>query len=161
MNITELAGAYRELLAAAGAITDTAQLPPVPRATVDWTLSHVALSDTMLATAAARVRDGLPAEVDNRDAMDERAIAALVDATTHAERVDRVRANGEALVATVRTIPDERADTLVRLRIVDRSGRQVVDERRPWSELVRLRATEHLPGHAARIAAAGAGRHVD
>ncbi|WP_159395481.1 hypothetical protein [Streptomyces albireticuli] len=42
---------------------------------------------------------------------------------------------------------------MIQARLVDRTGRQVFDGRLAWEEVVRMRAEEHLPGHAATLAA--------
>ncbi|MEV5708530.1 hypothetical protein [Actinoallomurus sp. NPDC052274] len=152
MDTTHLGRAYRDLTAAASAIGEAA-LPAARRADVDWTLAHVALSDEMLATAAERLLAGEPVTVDNRTAMDETVIAGLIARTSHAERVALVRRNGAAFVGLVRRIPAETAEGPVDLHVFDRAGRQVADERMPWGRIVRMRAEEHLPGHAARLAA--------
>ncbi|WP_433174697.1 hypothetical protein [Actinoallomurus sp. CA-150999] len=148
MDTTRLTHAYRDLVAAASAI-DAA----VRRADVDWTLAHIALSDEMLAGAAERLLTGENVVVDNRAAMDETAIAELIAATSHAERVALVHRNGAALTNVVGRIPEATADRTVRIRLVDRTGRQVTDAEVTWDRLIRMRAEEHLPGHTARLAA--------
>ncbi|MFI7612117.1 hypothetical protein ACIBP6_12935 [Nonomuraea terrae] len=156
MNTTALRTAYDGLLAVAEAIGATPLTADV-RSAVDWTLSHVALSDRLLAAAARDVLSGRPVTVDNRDAMDEAAIASLTGSTTHAERVDLVRRHAAGLRALVEAMPDEAAATPVRIRLVGRDGRAHPDQRITWSELIRLRAEEHVPGHAARLRALAAG----
>lgn len=151
MDATELDVAYRHLLTAAEAISDTAPLAADARSAIDWTLSHIALSDRILAAAAREVLSGLPATVDNRDAMEDRAIASLVASTTHAQRIDLVRRNAADLSALIGAIPDHTAGTPVRLHLVSRDGRPVPDQQLAWRDLIRLRATEHLPGHTARL----------
>ncbi|MEV0401203.1 hypothetical protein [Actinoallomurus sp. NPDC050550] len=55
-------------------------------------------------------------------------------------------------------MPEATADRTVRIRLVDRTGRQVTDAEVTWDRLIRMRAEEHLPGHTARLAAvSGAG----
>ncbi|WP_143737134.1 hypothetical protein [Microbispora sp. GKU 823] len=153
MDTTELDAAYRNLLTAAEAITDTTALPAHARSAVDWTLSHLALSDPILATAARNVLTGPPTTIDNRQAMDSTAIDSLIISTTHAQRVDLVRRNATDLSTAIKAIPDHAAATLVRLRLVSRDGQPVPDQQLSWSDLICLRATEHLPGHAARLRA--------
>ncbi|GHE14568.1 hypothetical protein [Streptomyces alanosinicus] len=123
------------------------------RSAIDWTLSHLALSDRILAAAAREVLTGLPVTIDNRRAMDNTAIASLVASTTHTQRVDLVRRNATDLSTVIKAIPDHAATTLVQLRLVGRDGQPVPDQQLSWSDLIRLRATEHLPGHAARLRA--------
>lgn len=151
MDTTALDDAYQLLLAAAGAIGDTATAAADARADIDWTLSHIALSDRMLAATAREVSVGRPATVDNREAMDETAIDSLIASTTHTQRVDLVRRNAADLGAVIRAMPDQAAAAPVTLRLVDRDGRPVPEQRLPWGDLVRLRATAHIPGHAERI----------
>lgn len=149
MDTTELDEAYRHLHTTARAISDTTALAPDARSVIDWTLSHLALSDRILAAAAREALSGLPGVVDNRDAMDDTAIASLVASTTHTQRVDLVRCNAAALSAVLKAIPDAAAPT--RLHLVSRDGHPVPDQELPWSELMRLRVNEHLPGHTARL----------
>ncbi|MFF4953277.1 hypothetical protein [Streptomyces chattanoogensis] len=151
MDTTELDTAYRHLLTAAGAISDTAPLAADSRSDIDWTLSHIALSDRILAAAARDVLTGLPATVDNREAMNETAISSLIASTTHTRRVDLVSRNAADLGAAIRAIPDQAAAIPVTLRLVSRDGQPLPEQRLPWGTLIRLRATEHLPGHTERI----------
>jgi hypothetical protein len=155
VDVTVLRAAYRDLLAAAEKITEAGPLPEQVRADVDWTLAHVALSDRLLAAAARDVLAGLPVRVDNSSAMDPASIAKLISATSHAQRSDLVRRNADDLLAVIAMTPDETARTPIELHLVDRNGRTAATSRLPWSELVGLRATKHIPGHAARLAAWG------
>ena len=152
MDLTGLDTAYRQLLAAADASAH-ARLPASARDTVDWTLCHIALSDRILAAVARDVRAGLPAVVDNRDAMDVDAITALIAATSHDERMHLVRSNAAEFIAALHAIPEDSARAVIRLRLVDRAGNAVPDQQLPWSKLIQLRVTEHLPGHAAKLRA--------
>ncbi|MFF4696435.1 hypothetical protein [Streptomyces chattanoogensis] len=151
MDATELDAAYTDLLAAAEALSDTTDLSPDVRSAVDWTLSHLALSDRILATTARGILNGLSVTIDNRDAMDTTAIASLVASTTHAQRVDLVRRNAADLTTAIKAIPDHTAATPVQLHLVSRGGQPVPDQQLPWGDLIRLRASEHLPGHTARL----------
>ncbi|MFG1694212.1 hypothetical protein [Nonomuraea sp. NPDC049309] len=144
MDTTALEAAYTDLIAAARAIGE-----PTPEA--DWTLSHIALSDRMLATAARRLDANLPVTIDNRPAMDADAIAALIASTTHAERIDLVRRHGADLVAAIGELPEAAATVAVRLRLITRGGEPAPDQDLTWGDLVRLRVRDHLPGHAARL----------
>ncbi|MCI2420722.1 hypothetical protein MOQ72_25055 [Saccharopolyspora sp. K220] len=152
MDTSSLDAAYRDLIHNAEAIIDSTRLSEDARSLIDWTTAHLALSDRILAAAARDVLTGVPAVVDNREAMNAKAIDALIGATSPQERVDLVRRNAADLIATVQAVPEHAADTPVRLSIVDRDGHPVPDQQLPWSELIHLRATQHVPGHAARIA---------
>ena len=109
MDATDLDTAYRRLLTAAEAISDTTPLAEGARSAIDWTPSHIALSDRILAAAAREVLTGPSAIVDNRDAMEEEAIASLVASTTHTQRIDLVRRNTGDLSALIKAIPDHAA----------------------------------------------------
>lgn len=78
---------------------------PEARSGIDWTLSRIALSDRILAAAARDVLTGLSPVVDNREAMDNAAITALIASTTRIQRVDLVRRNAGDLSAALKTIP--------------------------------------------------------
>lgn len=151
MDTTELDVAYRHLLTAAEAIGSTTRLAADSRSDIDWTLSHIALSDLMLAAVARNVLNDVPAIVDNREAMDETAISSLIASTTHTQRVDLVSRNAADLGAVIRATPDQAAVRPVKLRLISRDGQPVPEQQLPWGILVRLRATEHLPGHTERI----------
>ncbi|MGW4126073.1 hypothetical protein [Nocardia sp. NPDC004711] len=153
MDTTEFDAAYDGLLAAAGSIIDTTLLAPDVRSGIDWTLSHIALSDRVLAAAARDVLTGLFPAVDNRKAMDDAAITALIASTTHIQRVDTIRRNARDLSSVIRTIPDHAAATPVLLRLVSRDGRPLPDQQLLWSDLIRLRAIEHIPGHTEKLTA--------
>ncbi|RKT86945.1 hypothetical protein SAMN05421805_12429 [Saccharopolyspora antimicrobica] len=147
MDTAEIDAAYRNLLSIAESIA-----APNERSLVDWTLSHIALSDRILAGTARDVLAGVPPVVDNRSAMDDATITALIASTSHDQRVDMVRRNAADLASAIRAIPARAAATPVLLRLVDREGRSLPEQCLPWSDLVELRATEHIPGHAARLA---------
>lgn len=153
MHTRELANAYENLLDAAESITESTPLTPDERSDTDWTLSHVALSDRLLATAAREILAGESTLIDNFPAMDPAAISALIASTTHVQRIDAVRRNGAEFLELVGQTPEQAGETSVRLRIFDRDGRHSSDTQLPWGELIRLRAREHVPGHAARLAA--------
>ncbi|MFI9051981.1 hypothetical protein [Streptomyces sp. NPDC053427] len=153
MDATELDAAYTDLLSEAEAIGDTTPLSADAQSAVDWTLAHLALSDRMLATAARGILSGLSVTIDNRDTLENTAIASLVASTTHAQRVDVVRRNAADLTTVIKAIPDHAAATPVQLHLVGRDGRPVPDQELPWDDLIRLRASEHLPGHTARLKA--------
>jgi hypothetical protein len=152
VNTSALRAAYRDLLAAAEKISETAPLPEQARADADWTLAHVALSDRLLAAVARDVLAGHPSRVDNRSAMDAASIAKLTATTSHAQRIDLVRRNADDLLTVIETTPNEAASTPVELHLVDRNGQETATSRLTWAEFVSLRATRHLPGHAARLA---------
>ncbi|UQI45965.1 hypothetical protein M1P56_17890 [Streptomyces sp. HU2014] len=154
MDSTALARAYRSLLDAAQALTAAVPvLGAEDRATADWTLGHIALSDGMLAAVARDVLAGRPARIDNTAAMEPAALARLTAATSHAGRVALVRRHAGELLGLVEALSPHQAAALVQARLVDRTGRQVFDGRLAWEEVVRMRAEEHLPGHAATLAA--------
>ncbi|MCP2164759.1 hypothetical protein [Goodfellowiella coeruleoviolacea] len=151
MDTGALADAYTGLTRAADALAGPAAAD-VPAAAW-WTLAHVALSDELIAATAEQVRAGQPAALDNAPAMAPAAIAELT-ARPWPELVGLVRRNAERLLAVLREIPDERAGAAsVRTRLVDRDGNQVFAGEINWAGLVRARAEEHLPGHAARLTA--------
>lgn len=158
MQTTELANAYDNLLAAAGAITESTPLTADERSDANWTLSHVALSDRLLAAAAREVLAGKSVLIDNFPAMDPATISSLIASTTHAQRIDAVRRNGAEFLELVGRTPEQAGETSVRLRIFGRDGRHVSDTQLPWGELIRLRARVHVPGHAARLAAVAKNR---
>lgn len=153
MNTTEFDAAYHGLLTAAESISGTTSLAPDARSAIDWTLSHIALSDRVLTAAARDVLTGLSPVVDNREAMDSTAITALIARSTHLQRVAMVRRNASDLSAVIRTIPDHAAATPALLRLVSREGQPLPDQRLLWSDLIRLRATEHIPGHTQKLTA--------
>ncbi|MGP3946537.1 hypothetical protein [Streptomyces sp. 6N106] len=100
---------------------------------LDWTLSHLALSDHILGAAACVVLASRPAVVDNREAMERMAVESLA------------RRNAANLVAVVTAIPGHAVGVSVQLRLVNRDGQPVLDWQLPWSELIHLRAAVHLP----------------
>ncbi|MGW1676445.1 hypothetical protein [Saccharopolyspora sp. NPDC002376] len=150
MNPSALEAAYRELIRTAEAITDP--LPEDARSQVDRTIAHLVLSDRILIAAAHDVLAGGTAVVDNREAMDPAALDGLIGSTSHQQRVDLVRRNAKDFTALINRIPEHAA---VRMSIVDRDGNPVPDQQFTWNELIHLRATQHLPGHAARLAELG------
>lgn len=158
MDTTKLEAAYRGLLTVVESIPDTTGYPARARADIDWTLSHIALSDPILTAAARDILNDHSAVVDNQHAMEQSAIAELIDSTSHQRRIAMVRAHAHELGEVLREIPDHAAVRPVLLRIFSRDGESLPEQRMPWSELIELRATRHIPGHAARIAAYASAR---
>ena len=152
MDTTEFDAAYRGLLKLAESIPDTAGYPAPARDDIDWTLSHIALSDPLLSDAARDIVDGRPAVVDNQHAMDQATIAELIGSTTHQQRVAMVRDHAHELREALRAIPSQDADSPVSLRLLNRDGERLPEQHVPWHDLIALRATTHIPGHTARIA---------
>ncbi|MDH6131845.1 hypothetical protein P3T37_001219 [Kitasatospora sp. MAA4] len=151
MDTSQLNHAYRTLLDAANGLTEDDPLSEAARADVDWTLAHLALSDRLLASTARSILAARPGELDNTAAMSPQAIAALVDATSHFQRVDMVRRNAAELTALLERIPYHHGTTPVSVRLVDRAGSTVFTGNVPWGEIVRRRAQDQLPGHTARL----------
>ncbi|MEU1981580.1 hypothetical protein [Nocardia sp. NPDC019395] len=151
MDTTEFEAAYHGLLRLAESIPDTASYSVPARDDIDWTLSHIALSDPLLTDAARGIRNGHPAVVDNQDAMDQGAIAGLIASTTYQQRVALVRDHAQELREALSAIPDQVADIPVLLRLFNRAGEPLPEQHMPWRDLIALRATIHIPGHTARI----------
>lgn len=85
--------------------------------------------------------------------MDEGAIAELIASTSHQHRVAMIRAHALELGEVLREVPDRAAVRPVLLHLFSRDGESLLERRMPWRDLIELRATRHIPGHAARIAA--------
>lgn len=153
MDTTKLEAAYRGLLTIVESIPDATSYLAPAQDDIDWTLSHLALSDPILTAAADDILHGHPAVVDNQHAMDESAIAELIASTSHQHRVAMIRAHAHELGKVLREVPDRAAVRPVLLRIFSRDGEFLLERRMPWSDLIELRATRDIPGHATRIAA--------
>jgi hypothetical protein len=151
LDTTKLDAAYRRLLAVAESIPDTTGYPAAARADIDWTLSHIALSDPILTVAARDIINEHTAVIDNQHAIDESAIADLIASISHEQRVAMVRAHAYELVEALGEVPDQVAARPVLLRLFNREGESLPEQRMPWRDLIELRATRHIPGHAARI----------
>jgi len=148
----DLSRAYKELLAAAEALTQDGPLADADRGKADWVLAHIVLSDRALADAARQVLAGEEARIDNASAMSKTEIARVISATTHAERIDMVRRNAQELIDLLARTPHAAGAASVRARLVGRSGVVVFDSDLAWGDVVKMRAVEHIPGHAATLA---------
>ncbi|MGW2564266.1 hypothetical protein ACWCXB_34690 [Streptomyces sp. NPDC001514] len=155
METKVLADAYQDLLAAAESITENCPITDADRVQADWLLAHIALSDRALIDAARQILFGHSASIDNARAMSKSEIAKVLSVTSHTERVGMVRRNSRELLAVLERTPDTAADGTVRARLLDRNGAVVFEDDLPWGEVIRLRATEHIPGHAASLASWG------
>lgn len=153
METKDLARAYKELLAAAESITEDGLLSEADWTQVDWVLAHIALSDRALAGAAREVLNQRPGRIDNAPAMSKSAIADVLASTTHTERVEMVRRNSAELMDLLKRTPQERAATMVRAVLVGRTGELLLDDNLEWGAVVKMRTHEHIPGHAAKLAA--------
>ncbi|MCT1446666.1 hypothetical protein M3G43_05285 [Brevibacterium casei] len=163
MDTTEFEAAYCDLLRLAESIPDIAIYPASARDDIDWTLSHIALSDPLLTKAADDIHHGCPAVVDNQSAMDQGAIAELIASTTHRQRVAMVSDHAHLLREALTVIPNHVAGSPVLLRLFDRFGVPLAEQQMSWRDLITLRTTTHIPGHTARITtyAASEGRTRD
>jgi hypothetical protein len=158
MDTTELRSAYRQLLTVAETITDETALRMDLRMMVDWLVAHLSLTERLLAGAARDVLTGVPAVIDNYEAMHTGVTTSVVDLTSHDRRVASLRDNAADLVASVATIPSHAESAPVLLRFADRGGLPIPDQRLPWSELVHERASSLLPSHTRTLAFAFAQR---
>ncbi|RCH65705.1 hypothetical protein DT019_26715 [Streptomyces sp. SDr-06] len=119
---------------------------------IDRVLAHLALGDRLLATVARGVLDGAASLVlDNSAATDPVALDALVAAADRAVLVELVRRNAAELVGVLARTPARCWTVDVRVRLVNGAGKELFSGPVPWGEVVRLRAEEQLPGHAARL----------
>ncbi|MGW2813272.1 MmgE/PrpD family protein [Streptomyces sp. NPDC001415] len=147
-----LEAAYDGLFRAASQSRLGAAVDGAARGDVDRTLAHLALSDRLLAGVARQVLDGARAPVlDNAAATDPAAIDALVMAADRAVLAELVRRNAAEFVGLLARTPDRRQTADVRVRLVNEAGEELFSGSVPWGEIVRMRAEEQLPGHAARI----------
>ncbi|MFG2309365.1 MmgE/PrpD family protein [Streptomyces sp. NPDC048566] len=151
MRTAALEDAYADLIAAAGEAPPGTGASAAGEHGVDWTLAHVALSDRLLASTARQVQGGEAARLDNGPAMDPKAVEELTSSVDRDVLVELVRRNAAELVGLVARMPDNRGATPVAVRLVGDQGEELFDGAVPWGEIVRLRAEDHLPGHADRI----------
>ncbi|MEW2524182.1 hypothetical protein [Streptomyces sp. NPDC047071] len=154
MDVTALASAYEGLLTRAEAIGGSTPLGAETRADVEWRLCHIALADRIIATAAGEQIEGRAATVDNRPSMDPVRIAAIIDTTTHAQRVDTVRRTWAELRSVLESFTPDDARAQLTLRMHDRNGEYVSDAVLSWRTLVELRAAQHIPGYRDALAEA-------
>jgi hypothetical protein len=154
MRTADLEAAYDQLRTVAQAITPETVRSPEDWADVDWTLCHVALSNRLLGDAARSILENgpdVPLVIDNLPATDPPVMAAMIASTTHGERIEAVRASAADFLAQVGKIAGDAARASLTFRIHDRAGNYVTDSTVVWSELMRLRAQEHLPSHSDRL----------
>lgn len=128
MDTTEFEAAYRGLLRLAESIPDTAGYSAPAQDNIDWTLSHIALSDPLLTDAARDILNGRPAVVNNKHAMAQGAIADLIASTTHQQRVAMIRAHAHELRQALSAIPDQTADSPVLLRLFNRDAEPLPEQ---------------------------------
>jgi len=154
MRTEDLELAYEQLDAAAQAVSPETVRSPEHWADIDWTLCHVALSNRLLGDAARNILQNgpdFPLVIDNLPATDPPVMAAMIASTTHGERIEAVRTSAAEFLAQVGEITDDDARASVTFRIHDRDGNYVTDSTVVWSELMRLRAREHLRAHSDRL----------
>lgn len=155
MDCSRLGGAYQELLRAARALTDVsggAESRDMHNGAY-WTLCHVALYDRNILTAALKIAGGeRPVVVESGPEMCPDAIGALIAQHTPRELIDLVEGTAMRLLAAVESIPETRADTAVRVRLVTRQGVHAFDDWLGWRDLLSVRADDQLPRHARFIA---------
>ncbi|MBP2706816.1 hypothetical protein JOL79_23705 [Microbispora sp. RL4-1S] len=152
MRTEDLSQAYDKLLSVAGAITDDDPITEAARTQIDWVITHIALSDRMLADTARSILNGREAYVDNASAMSSTTIGTLVSTSSHRDRVDMARHNAHVLIGILDEMPQAAADVDVRTRLVNRDGETVFDGFLAWGDIIHTRTTQHIPGHTATLA---------
>ena len=147
MDCSRLDGAYQAVLRAARAVIDEGSASD-PHGALCWTLCHIALYDASLVEAARQIAgDERAVVVESGPEMCPDAIGALIARRTPKELVDLVECTATSLLSALRSIPDEYADTMVRVRLATRRGDYAFDDWLGWSDLLSVRATEQLPRH--------------
>lgn len=154
MDVATLAAVYTDLLAAAESITPQTPLDEPVRADVDWRLCHIALADRIIATAAREQINGHTATVDNQPSMDPNRIAVMISTTTHAQRIDNVRRNWAELRPLFEAFTDVDVQAKLKLLMHDHNGEYVSDSVLPWSTLIDMRTSQHIPAHRDALARA-------
>lgn len=148
MNTDRLVAAYDDLLTAA-ALLDPTSLAASQQDEAEWIIAHLILSDPILIAAADHVLAGADTVVvDNRHAIDNDAIAAVLASLSHNDRIQAINHNARKLIDRHRRIPDTAAATTVQLLLHDRYGQLTHQGTTTWAELLTARADQHLPGHA-------------
>ncbi len=148
MNTDHLLAAYDDLLTAAAAL-DPSTLAPEQRDEAEWIIAHLILSDPILIAAADHLLAGADTvTLDNRHAMNDDAIAAVLGSLSHPDRIRAIKQNASDLIDRHRRIPDTAGATTVRLLLHDRHGQLTHQGTTTWAELLTARADQHLPGHA-------------
>ncbi len=90
--------------------------------------------------------------------MDPAAIAAMTASTTHYDRIAAVRQHASELISELDQTPDQAAQAPLTLRFHDKTGQHVGDTTMTWADLIDLRAHQHIPAHATRLASYQPGR---
>lgn len=151
MDATPLDGAYRSLFSAVRALPREDPVFGEQLSDADWILAHLALSDAALTGTAAQVLAGRPAQFDNSDTISADALGSVISAHTWPQLTGLVLRTASGLVGKVALIPEARADSLVRVRMVNRRGMEVFADRIAWRDLINLRAREQIPAHTAQL----------
>ena len=127
--------------------------PPADEWPAELVLAHVIVVDRLIAQAAAEVLAGRKPRYDNRASQSEpylRAIAAA--AGSWDALVDRVREAGDELIRVAEAVPDELAETLIDVYVLD-GDRTQVDGPAPLGRLLQTPARVHLPAHSEQLTA--------
>lgn len=148
MDASALRAAYTRFLDAAREVRDA------PAADGEWrpelVLAHLIVADRQVAAAAARVLGGVPAAFDNRPALSEPYLEAVVAAAGDWDGlVEAARRGGEELAATIERIGPEHSAAEVQAYIV--AGDQVMDAPVTLEWLAGVPATRHLPSHTEQL----------
>jgi hypothetical protein len=159
MDTTALRDAYRTLLEAAAAVTEsgsggTNPVPPAGEWNADQILAHVTLVGAATITAVSAVTSAANTTYDNRMAQDawtlERVIAR---AGGNTGLRDRIRIQGEALCALGGPMLSEaELDTPVPTLLLSHDT-VLVDRPMPLRDLVTGLAEGELPGHTKQLLA--------
>ncbi|MFG2935670.1 hypothetical protein [Streptomyces sp. NPDC048282] len=148
MDCSRLDGAYRALLHAARSVLAGGSGCD-PHGAMCWTLCHIALYDQILVAAAREIACGeTSVVVESGPEMCPDVIGAVIAQRTPKDLVDLVDCTALNLLSALESIPDERADTAVRVRLATRTGAYAFDDWLSWRDLIAERANEQLPRHA-------------
>jgi hypothetical protein len=157
MDTTPLRDAYRALLDAAAAVTDSGDTSPVPPAgewNADQILAHVSIINAATIAAAAAVTSGADTTYDNRMAHDAWTIERVIErAGGNAGLRDRIRLQGEALCTFGGpALSEAELDTLVPTLLLS-NGKVLVDQPMLLRDLLTGLAEAELPGHTEQLLA--------
>ena len=125
--------------------------PPDGEWDAEQVVAHLSANDDLLLGVTLDVLERRNTSYDNADAIDTQKLNALVaECGGMTGLVDRLRLTSTRVVEAAQQLDDERAGTMLQVRIVD--GTDVrVDQPLPIAALYQAQANIHIPNHLQQL----------
>jgi len=148
METRQLENAYFEIL---HLLNHRRFAAPASGWTIEMTVAHLIANDRLFVATGTALRRGEKPGYDNRPAVDEARLQRLVDEVGELPKLTAAfEQSSRDLLALARTVTAGQGRIGVRFRVFH-AGIEIVDEVRPWHDILTSIGSVHLPMHLRQI----------